>query len=838
MIRSHSPRSKNSPNNRWDRLLVQLNCRTGQALARQLEVSVGAVSGFRGHLLAGEFQEDRTVWHSLLPRLAQTFLTVNEMRDWLQKTGIKLDDWQWDIVRKKLREFDFSGLIRRYVFPSTLRRLELEKSLKVILASKAESDVGKHQGGIVVSGMPGIGKTTVVAYFIEKSGREKIRQRFADGVIWVDLEDREQEEALSDLAEHLGIEAERGKSLKPVLSDRLRKRRVLMIVDGANSLRDAEEFTDLIDFSAGRVIITTQELPTDPELKLRGKGVSLDLLIVPEMGLDEGVMLLEKCLKNSDQAYDAELARQLCELTRGLPLALEIAAGLVDYDKGWQTVIADVQKRQVAALKYPEDRSRLDKHGSVQILFDLSYKRLQEAASPEVVRGFRSLGLLAGLRFSPGVWCQVLNMSEDQFTVNCLRFLQRLSLVRKEADGVCQLHALLRSYAAAKLCESNAEYLQLEAAYVNVYGNLAASLAQSFGVSSEVISSLLVNQADIWHALSLVLEKGEETTAITIARDMANLCTMSGQLQIYESFLKRIEAIAFPKRSPIVILIGLEVARLAALRGNCSAAITLAEKVLAAGLEGIDQANCLLLLVDVYCRVGQIDSAAPLVERLKTEAEKLRDVPIFYSNYLRVRGVFSLRSSQPQEALTFFEQAVEADEQTGLFEFLPTSKYLYGECLLALERSEEAIRELSPAWKEFREKNWPVATSGLSALCLAEALINASDLAMAATVLDELEQDIRRQPFSIDEVVLGQLLGRLWLSRGRICLRQENWTQAISQLETSVEYWRKAPGLYGNQQCAFALGCMAHAYGEMGNLPKARALRVEASQLLEKRSSI
>jgi hypothetical protein len=185
------------------------------------------------------------------------------------------------------------------------------------------------------------------------------------------------------------------------------------------------------------IVITTRD--GDLAKALRCRIERIDAL--PE---DEAVALLVNLLGPLNKHESA--AKEIHQLTEGLPLALELIAGVADSPADLPALAKKLHnKPSLDILKLPGGEKR---EKSVEACLKLSYDKLDT----EMQRRFRLLGVFAPTPFDREAIAAVWDETEADVVDNAVHFLTRRNLLTKiEESHEYRQHALLRAYAFALL---------------------------------------------------------------------------------------------------------------------------------------------------------------------------------------------------------------------------------------------------------------------------------------------------------------------------------------------------------------------------------------------------
>ena len=348
-------------------------------------------------------------------------------------------------------------------------------------------------------GTAGVGKSALAVHAAHRWG-----DRFRDGVVWVDLRQRDVVSALRHVASTYGYgdqaaQIPDAEGLAALVRSALRGRETLIILDNAEGVA-ADEFPLLIPGVQGCVtLVTSRRLFT--ELERYGR-----VLAVGEMRQEEAEALLAliigETMDKDEQVARGELVKRL----GFLPLALDIAARLMarrrwsaeEYLVRLERAPSLVKELCLPLAERPED--------SVVLAFALSYEALKE----EQQRLFRGLGVMAEGGFAPLAMAGVLG-GEPAKVERGLEDLEALSLVRPGAvRGRYELHPLLADYSRV-LAREAGEWDRLRAAHLAYYVGYAERYIDDYGALEAELRNLMA--AGEWSR-----ESGENEGVLALAR--------------------------------------------------------------------------------------------------------------------------------------------------------------------------------------------------------------------------------------------------------------------------------------------------------------------------------
>ena len=295
---------------------------------------------------------------------------------------------------------------------------------------------------VVISGMPGSGKTELAIHIAEKVLE---RRRWFDGVLYVDLfgygsqRRVDPSRALGGWLLNLGIDAQdipddlqgREQVYRSELSSRAeRGRPVLVIVDNASS---AEQVRPLLPGDDRSGVLVTSRHVLDLGARVHR---------LKELNDDDAVEVIRRSLwelrgdTDTRIVDEPDVALRLARLCGRLPLALRIAAGLL-------ADVPTLTPAQMADDLYQENLNSLEREGSsVRAAFNLSYQNL----GGRQAELFRLIALAPGTDVSTES-AAVLMETEETEARRLLIALARASLVGQVGANRWRLHDLVRLYA-------------------------------------------------------------------------------------------------------------------------------------------------------------------------------------------------------------------------------------------------------------------------------------------------------------------------------------------------------------------------------------------------------
>ncbi|WP_213453735.1 ATP-binding protein [Rhizomonospora bruguierae] len=287
---------------------------------------------------------------------------------------------------------------------------------------------------IVISGQPGVGKTTLAV-----AAGHHLADRFPDGQLFVALRGADASpvppaEALARLLTALDC----GVTVPHGLDERIARyrsalhgRRVLLILDNAV---DEAQVRPLLPGDGCVTLVTSRR-------RLAGLPAT-ERLFLDVLAESDAAGMLERIVGPVRCAAEPAATRELAMICGRLPLALHIAANRLASRPHWSL------RRLVDRLG--DQHRRLDELAAgdltVQGPFEISHERLQPLAAAL----FRRLSLLAGPDFDAALAGPLIDV--DAATAeNILDELLEASLVEPAGADRYRLHDLLKLFAARKL---------------------------------------------------------------------------------------------------------------------------------------------------------------------------------------------------------------------------------------------------------------------------------------------------------------------------------------------------------------------------------------------------
>jgi predicted ATPase/DNA-binding CsgD family transcriptional regulator len=330
--------------------------------------------------------------------------------------------------------------------------------------------IARTARALTLCGAGGIGKTRLAIHVAAR-----LAHRFPDGAWFIDLADVQQPDLVaSRIAAEIGVVEEPGRPLLATLSDALRPRQMLLVLDNCEHLIDAcaRVCQRLLASSHGLKIIATSREPLRVAAETVWQVPPMSMPAADAGADDEGLIRSDAIRLFADRASAAQpkfvvgsgnvaVVAEICRAVDGLPLGIELAAA-------W---VRALTAEQIAArltdrfrLLSSAERMALPRHRTLRSAIDWSHDLLPPAEQVLL----RRLSVFAGwpLEMAEQV-CAGLLPGDDLAASEILDLLTGLadkSLVIAEPDPRGQIRYrmldTIRAYAAERLEEAGETQLQ------------------------------------------------------------------------------------------------------------------------------------------------------------------------------------------------------------------------------------------------------------------------------------------------------------------------------------------------------------------------------------------
>ena len=189
--------------------------------------------------------------------------------------------------------------------------------------------------------------------------RPEIKQRFPDGRVWVTLGNEPPDaitiinDCVSQFDPTFKTKAT-AEAARADLTGLLQDSSVLFVIDDVWPGKSADVAKALMVPSLGsRFLLTTRFPHLADDLNIGAEDFPLD-----EMNVDQAGELIVGALGRNLAADEQPLAKRLCEVVGGHPLALELAAARIKEGRPWKTLLDDLSA-EVARLEALDRRTKI-----------------------------------------------------------------------------------------------------------------------------------------------------------------------------------------------------------------------------------------------------------------------------------------------------------------------------------------------------------------------------------------------------------------------------------------------------------------------------------------------
>lgn len=295
-----------------------------------------------------------------------------------------------------------------------------------------------QSGVVVVSGPPGVGKTSLAV-----AAAHKLSRNFPDGCLAIDLYGGDDQpmtpnEALYQMLAALGVPRERilnrANDREELFKILMRDRRAIVLLDNAV---DEAHVRPLLGAGPGCMTLVTCRRA------LTGLTSTRSLPLTP-LSPVSAVSLLASAAGRDVLHPDPAAAFELVSLCGHLPLAVRIAGNRLATRPHWSPAYLAAQLR--------DERMRFTSLSAgdrqVRSVFEVSYRRLSQLAR----NVFRRLAVIPVTHFDVECAAAATEVPRDAIG-DALDELVEASLLRLAAAGRFQFHGLIRLYAMERLVD-------------------------------------------------------------------------------------------------------------------------------------------------------------------------------------------------------------------------------------------------------------------------------------------------------------------------------------------------------------------------------------------------
>lgn len=305
-----------------------------------------------------------------------------------------------------------------------------EAEIELIEREITDSLASERVGVVVLTGLPGVGKTTLATRCAHR-----VRHLFQDGQLWAELGSSSESVSVDDVLflflTQLGVETPPSTSqgLRAAFRTITADLALLIVLDDVES---AAQLTNLLPSSSRSVVLATS--------RKRSQGFRRErftVVDVPPFSVSSAVELLSADLTAPGELVDREAIEALVELCGRLPLALSIAGAQLSgrHDGHLAEYVGQLRTARSVVKKLTEDGRPV-----VEAVFEVSYQDLPSEAK----RAYRLLSLHPGNRFSAGAAQALLDVTGEAD----LETLVVANLLTQARRGRYEFHSLVRDHAA------------------------------------------------------------------------------------------------------------------------------------------------------------------------------------------------------------------------------------------------------------------------------------------------------------------------------------------------------------------------------------------------------
>ncbi len=411
---------------------------------------------------------------------------------------------------------------------------------------------------LTLTGPGGIGKTRLALQV-----GERLASSFKDGAVFVDLAPlRDPALVLTAVATAFGLREVAGRPLEEIVTEFLRERQVLIVLDNFEHLLEAAPvISDLV--AAGREVkaLVTSRAPlrlqgeheySVPSLRLPGAAERNNLAA---LAANEAVALFVNRAQAVQHGFEltnenASAIREICTRLDGLPLAIELAAARVRLMPP-AALLVRLERRMPLLTGGPRDAPARQR--TLRDAIKWSYDLL----APDERTLFRRLGVFAG------GWTLETAAAVTRFEGNLdvfegLASLVDKSLVQWHDTGAEPRFAILetvREFALDQLREEDNQGLAMEQAHAGYFLSLAEEACVGLvGAQQRTwLARLDAEDANIRAALVWNFEHGSTESAVRFARTLWRYWSARGRLVEGRSWLERALALPDVAEAPLTV---------------------------------------------------------------------------------------------------------------------------------------------------------------------------------------------------------------------------------------------------------------------------------------------
>jgi predicted ATPase/DNA-binding SARP family transcriptional activator len=599
---------------------------------------------------------------------------------------------------------------------------------------------------LTLTGPGGAGKTTLAIEAAAASGWTSV---------FVDLSAvREAAHVQTAVADAFGLH---GADAVPAA---LRGRRVLVVLDNFEQVREAAPFVEQLAAEPGPVILVTSRIP------LRARGERL-YVVRPLDEQDAVVLFVERAsaARTDFELTDANLAdvSELCRRLDGLPLALELAAARIALLSP-RAILARLGRRldllKASAPDVPE------RHRTLRAAVEWSHELLR----PDERALFAGLAVFAGGFTADGADAVTEPLGVD--VLDGLEELLAASLIRPERTVFDEprfgMLETIREYALERLAQL-ADVDEIRERHARFHLALAERAEPELRGPRQVGWSerLDAEQGNVRTALAWADEDGDADVGLRLAAGLWRFWQIRGHAGEGREILDRLLARAGPRTASRVDAVA-AAARLAIGQGDFEAMTRHVHECLPVYRDRGAEASVAFMLAILGCAAhaqGDTARALALTEEAVEAARRSSD-PWIQGLALTNHGMVIAHAGELERARRVTEEGLRAARDAGDARYIGAALARLGAIAFAVGDVERAEARLQAALALQRELGDTFMTPTTLAV-LAQLAQAAGDRALARRRLEEILA-IAEEAGDRTRMAQGlELLGHLAVSEGR-----------------------------------------------------------------------
>lgn len=409
---------------------------------------------------------------------------------------------------------------------------------------------------LTLMGPPGVGKSRLALY-----AAEKLRSNFPDGVWFIPLATVESPQQVPlRITKTLQIAEENHGTPLDWLIEFLNQRRVLLVLDNFEQILDAaRDITELLTACANVAALITSRMPL--EVYGEYQFVVSPLAVPPAQSWDDpahidnytAVQLFTSRIRSHNAAFqltqeNSPAVAELCARLDGIPLAIELAAGLTRAESP-HLLLADVAREGRLALLSTTQRDRITRQQTLREAIAWSVRRLSRTAQ----QLFAQLGVFHGSfdldaayavagalhdqavhhdTIPPTLTLGINETSSQQEFITTLQALVASHLIQPQLDNNMPRYRLLetlREYALEMLRGENAT-IATQRRHAQYFAEVVYAIdpAQTVGNLHQWRNQLRPDYANLLAALQFSLKMGDVGLTMQLASGLGQFWYLEG----------------------------------------------------------------------------------------------------------------------------------------------------------------------------------------------------------------------------------------------------------------------------------------------------------------------